>query len=120
MSMRLQFCCTLGVPLCERVKQVPNGKQGEAKNSAPEVEVVTDAMLRAPVHPRKQVKRFAEMGENDQHQTSCAECLLERAQALFSKEQDYRTKKQHVRWHQRDQCLKQCNVHRMTSVRQRL
>jgi len=28
------------------MKQIPYGKQGEARNSTPEVEVVTDAMLR--------------------------------------------------------------------------
>ena len=55
------------------MKQVTYGKQREAKNSTPEVKVVADAMLRAPLHPKKQMKRFAEMGENDHHQTSCAD-----------------------------------------------
>jgi len=32
------------VSLSQRMKQVPNRKQRETKNSTPEVEVVTDAM----------------------------------------------------------------------------
>jgi len=55
------------------MKQVPNGKQHETKDSTPEVEVMTDAMLRAPLHPRKQMKGFAEMGENNHPPTSCAD-----------------------------------------------
>jgi hypothetical protein len=63
------------VSLGQRMKQTSNGKQGEAKNSTPEVEVVTDAMLRAPVHPWKQMECFADMRKNDHHQTSCADWL---------------------------------------------
>ncbi len=71
----LQCCYKLGVPLCKRIKQISYGKQGEAKNSTPKIEVVTHTMLRAPLHPRKQMKRLAEMSENDHHQTSCTEQL---------------------------------------------
>jgi hypothetical protein len=34
---------------------------------------VTDAMLRTPMHPRKQMECFADMSKNDHRQTSCAE-----------------------------------------------
>src|SRR6266568_5830127 len=71
----LQCSYKLGVPLCKRMQQISYGKQGEAKNSTPKVEVVTHTMLRPPLHPRTQMKCFAEMGENDHHQTSCTEQL---------------------------------------------
>jgi len=74
-SMRLQFSYALGVPLGQRIKQVPNGKQCQTENSTPEIEVVTDAMFRAPMHPRKQMKCFAEMREDYHYQTSSAEWL---------------------------------------------
>src|SRR5713226_3303562 len=69
----LRFCCTLGVSLGQRMKQVPNRKQREAKDGTPEIEVMTNAMLQPPIHPRKQVKCFGDMSKNDYHQTSCAE-----------------------------------------------
>jgi len=55
------------------MKQVPNRKQREAKDGTPEIEVMTNAMLQPPIHPRKQVKCFGDMSKNDYHQTSCAE-----------------------------------------------
>jgi hypothetical protein len=55
------------------VKQISQGKQRETKNGAREVEVVTNAMLIAPMHPRKQMKGFTDVGEDDHSQTSCAE-----------------------------------------------
>ena len=57
------------------MKQVPNRKQCQTENSTPEIEVVTDAMPRAPLHPRKQMKCFAEMSKNNHHQTSRAETV---------------------------------------------
>jgi hypothetical protein len=62
----------LGSSLCKRMTQISGGKQRESKDSTPEIEVVTDAMLRAPMHPSKQMERFADMSKNDHHQTSCA------------------------------------------------
>jgi hypothetical protein len=44
------------------MNQISKRKQREPKNSTPQVEVVADAMLRAPMHPRKQVKAFADVG----------------------------------------------------------
>jgi len=41
--------------LCKRVKQVSYRKQRETKDSTPEIEIVTDAVLRPPMHPGKQV-----------------------------------------------------------------
>jgi hypothetical protein len=55
------------------MKQISYGKQRETKNSAPEIEVMTNALLEPPMHPRKQVKGFGDMSKNDHHQTSCAE-----------------------------------------------
>jgi hypothetical protein len=34
---------------------------------------MTNAMLGAPLHPRKQMKCFADMGKNDHHETSRTE-----------------------------------------------
>jgi hypothetical protein len=42
------------------MKQISYGKQRETKNSTPQIEVVTDAMLRTPMHPRKQMECFAD------------------------------------------------------------
>ncbi len=61
--------------LCKRMKQISYGKDRETKNSTPEIEIVTDAMLEPPMHPRKQVKCFGDMSENDHYQKSCAEWL---------------------------------------------
>jgi hypothetical protein len=55
------------------MEQISQGKQRETKNGTPEVEVMTDAMLIAPMHPGKQVEGFADMGKDDHRQTSCAE-----------------------------------------------
>jgi len=57
----------LGVSLCQRLKQISYGKQGKTKNSTPEIEGMTHAMLEPPLHPRKQVKGFADMRKNDHH-----------------------------------------------------
>jgi len=57
------------------MKQISYGKQRETKNSTPEIKVMTNAMLQAPMHPRKQMKCFADMSNDDHHQTSCAEHL---------------------------------------------
>jgi hypothetical protein len=57
----------------KRMKKITYGKQRETKNSAPEIEVVTNAMFEPPMHPRKQVKCFRDMSKYDHHQTSCAE-----------------------------------------------
>jgi len=55
------------------MKQISYGKQRETKNSTPEIEVMTNAMLGAPMHPGKQVKCFANMSKDDHHETCCAE-----------------------------------------------
>ena len=71
------------------MKQISQGKQRETKNGTPEIEVVTNAMLKPPMHPRKQVKGFGDMGKNDQHQTSRADELEERAHRLSFQEQGF-------------------------------
>src|SRR6266496_6256469 len=60
----LQCCYKLGVPLCKRIKQISYGKQGEAKNSTPKIEVVTDAVLLSPMHKREHLKCFSNMRKN--------------------------------------------------------
>jgi hypothetical protein len=57
------------------MKQISYGEQREAKNGAPEIEVMTNAMPVAPMHPRKQMKSFAHMSKHDHYQKSCAEQL---------------------------------------------
>jgi hypothetical protein len=47
------------------VEQISDGKQRETEDSTPKIEVMTSAMLKPPVHPREQVKRFADVSEND-------------------------------------------------------
>ncbi|OLC71012.1 MAG: hypothetical protein AUH87_03520 [Deltaproteobacteria bacterium 13_1_40CM_4_54_4] len=63
----------LVVSLFKRMKQIPYGKQCETKNSTPEIDVMTNATLKPPMHPRKKVKCFRDVSKNDHHQTSCAE-----------------------------------------------
>jgi hypothetical protein len=55
------------------MKQISYGKQSDAKNSAPKIQVMTRAMLEPPMHPRKQMKGFGDVGKDDYYQTSCAE-----------------------------------------------
>ena len=55
------------------MKQISYGKQGETKNGAPEIEIMTNAILKAPTHPGKQVDCLADMTKSDDKQTSCAD-----------------------------------------------
>jgi hypothetical protein len=57
------------------MKQIARRKQRETKTGTRYIEVVTSAMLKPPMHPRKQVKCFGEMSKNDYHEASCAEQL---------------------------------------------
>lgn len=57
------------------MKQISQGKQRETKNGTTEVDVMTKAMLIAPMHPGEQMKGFKDMGKNDDRQTSCADEL---------------------------------------------
>jgi hypothetical protein len=49
------------------------GKQKDTQNSAPEIEVMTNAVLEPPVHPRKKLKCFANVSKDNHNQTSCTE-----------------------------------------------
>ena len=49
------------------MQQISYGKQRETKHGTPEIEDVTNAMRTPPMHPRKQVQCFGDMGKNDQH-----------------------------------------------------
>lgn len=55
----------LGTSLSERLKQVAYGKLREAKNRAPQIEVMPHTAFKSPLHPRKQMKGLADMSEND-------------------------------------------------------
>ena len=55
------------------MKQISYGKQRETKNGTPGIDVMTNAMLKPPMHPRKQVKCLSDMSKNNQHQTPRAE-----------------------------------------------
>jgi len=66
------------------MKQISYGKQRETKNSTPEIQVMTKAMLEPPMHPRKQVECFADESKYDHHQTSCSEYLYEIAKRTQS------------------------------------
>src|SRR5229473_1746761 len=61
---------SLGVLLCKHMKQISYGKQRETKHSTREIQVMTNAMLKPPLHPREQVECFGDMSKNDHHQTS--------------------------------------------------
>jgi len=47
-------------------------KQCQAKNATPQIEIMTNAIFKAPTHPRKQVNCLADMAKSDYKQTSCA------------------------------------------------
>jgi hypothetical protein len=47
---------------------------------------MTNTMLGAPMHPRKQMKCLEDMSKDDRYQTPCAEQLQERARDLSSRE----------------------------------
>jgi hypothetical protein len=49
------------------------GKQPEAKNATAEIEIMTNAILKAPTHPGKQVDCLADMTKFDDEQRSCAD-----------------------------------------------
>jgi hypothetical protein len=55
------------------MEQVSYWKRRETKDSTPKIEVMTNAMLEAPMHPGKQVKCLGQMTEHDNHQTSCTD-----------------------------------------------
>jgi hypothetical protein len=46
-------------------------KQGETKDSTPKIEVMANALLEPPMHPRKEVKCFGHMTKYDHEQASC-------------------------------------------------
>lgn len=63
----------LDLSLCEGMKQISYGKQSEAKNSAPKIEVMTWAMVEPSMHPREQMKGLGDVSKDDYYQTPCAE-----------------------------------------------
>lgn len=59
-------------------------------------------MLKPPMHTRKQMQRFADMGKSHCDNASCSEELHEGKYSLSSKEQDGRTEKQQAGWEEHD------------------
>jgi hypothetical protein len=55
------------------MKQISYGKQCETKDGTPEIEIMANALLEPPMHPRKQMKFFADVSKDDYHQTSCTD-----------------------------------------------
>ena len=113
-SLQYRFPITLqssGVPHSKRMKQISYGKQRETKNSAPEIEIMTNAMLQPPMHPRKQAKRFADMSKDDKRQTSCTDQLQEGSHTLSTKEKNCGANEQHGHRRQPEQGNTQCGVH---------
>lgn len=71
------------------MQQIAYWKQGKAKSSTVQIDVVTNAIGGTPTQPGKQVKRFADMRSNYHHQTSRTEQLQPRSQGFTSNEQGY-------------------------------
>ena len=65
----------LPVPLSQRVEQVSYWKEGEATDSAAQIEIVAHAILGPPAQFWKQTERFADVRQNDQENTGCAQYL---------------------------------------------
>ena len=78
-SLPVKSLLSLGVPVRQRMKQIPSGKQCETDGSTPEIEVMASAGFEPPVHPGKQAKCFADMSKDDNYQTSRADYLQERS-----------------------------------------
>jgi hypothetical protein len=50
---------------CQRMGQIPNRKQGETHDRTPEIDIMTEAMRKSPLHPRKQLESLRHMGNDD-------------------------------------------------------
>jgi hypothetical protein len=61
--------------LSKLTPQISDGKQGETENSAPEIEEMTNASGLSPLHPKKQLKRFGNVCQNNHYQTACTKYL---------------------------------------------
>ena len=72
----------------ERMNQVPYGKKRDAKYSTQQIDVMTNAILKSPAHPRQQMKCLANMSKNDHHQASSPKDLQQGPHSLSSKEED--------------------------------
>ena len=56
----------LSVLLLEGVNKIADGKQSRAQDRACKIKVVTHAILQTPMHPRKKLNGFTDMGEYNQ------------------------------------------------------
>ena len=65
----------LPVPLSQSVEQVSYWKEGEATDSAAQIEIVAQAILGPPAQFWKQTERFADVRQHDHDDTGCAQYL---------------------------------------------
>jgi hypothetical protein len=49
----------------ESLQQIANRKQRQTKNSTRQIEIMTNASFKPPMHPRQQMKCFEYVGKND-------------------------------------------------------
>jgi hypothetical protein len=84
-------------------KPISDEKQRAAEDGARQIEIVTDAVLVAPTHPRKPMKGFTDVSQNDHHQTSGTEQLQKRRDAYFSRKYCDRIREEHGDGHERNQ-----------------
>ena len=53
--------------ITQSLKYVPNWEEHETQNRTCKINVMTDAVLLAPVHARKQMQSFADVREHDRN-----------------------------------------------------
>jgi hypothetical protein len=52
------------------MQKITQGKQRKTEYSTPEIGIMANAVRESPIHPWKQIERFGDMGEYDEHQAS--------------------------------------------------
>ena len=72
------------------MSQISDGKQYEAEDRTPQIEIVSCAVLDAPLHPRQHVKCLRYMHEHDRLKTDRAKELQESGHGSSSMAQDLR------------------------------
>jgi|SRR5262249_8432075 len=87
----------------KRINQIPDGKQREPENCATQVEIVSRAPFEPPVHPRKQLKRFRDVREGNDHKARCAEELEKSGDGLSSSKDEERPTERHGGRYDRNQ-----------------
>jgi hypothetical protein len=55
------------------MQQISYGEQCETQSSTPEIEVMANTIFEPPTHPGKKAKCFADVSQDDYHQTRSTE-----------------------------------------------